>query len=188
MNEITERPGGEEVLRRATFDPKLKLYNFINYLLIFVFTVIGLPLAVAWVLGLGFYWTNRQFKALHCELSSRKLSVKRGVLFRVEKTIPLEQIQDLTVKEGPLLKAFGLCALKIETAGQSSTGASEADLIGIVDPRAFRDEVLAQRDVLRAEKTTATAPASESETLGEIRDLLRDIRDQIGAALDDRTS
>ena len=109
MNESIASSGDDQILRRADFDPKLKLYNFFNILIALVASIIGLPIALVWILGFGFYWTNRQFKALHCELSSRKLSVRRGVLFRVEKTIPLEQIQDLTVKEGPLLNAFGLC-------------------------------------------------------------------------------
>lgn len=187
MNEPATAETGR-VLRRAAFDPKLKLYNFFSYLSALAASIIGLPLALVWLLGFGFYWTNRQFNALHCELSSKKLSVRRGVLFKVEKTIPLEQIQDVMVKEGPLLRAFGLCALKIETAGQSSAGASEADLVGIIDPRAFRDEVLAQRDVLLAKKTSTSGDgAADVQTMDEIRDLLREIRDQLAAALRDRS-
>lgn len=182
MNELAATESDGQVLRRAVFDPKLKLYNFFSYLSALVASIIGLPVALVWILGFGFYWTNRQFNALHCELSSKKLSVRRGVLFKIEKTIPLEQIQDVMVKEGPLLRAFGLCALKIETAGQSTAGASEADLVGIVDPRSFRDEVLAQRDALRAEKTAPTAAQGEEATLVEIRDLLREIRDQLGSS------
>ena len=186
----TAEADAPQVLRKAAFDPKLKLYNFLNYLVALAASIIGLPIALLWVLGLGFYWTNRQFRALHCELTPRKLSVRRGVLFKVEKTIPLEQIQDLTVKEGPLLKAFGLCALKIETAGQSSTGGSEADLVGIIDPRQFRDEVLAQRDRLTTDARSegpATA-TGQDDLLVEIRDLLGDIRSQLGRALDQKDS
>ncbi len=178
--------GASSALRRATFDPKLKAYLFLTQLMVFAATIVGLPIALLWVLGFGFYWANRQFQALHCELTERSLSIRRGVLFKVEKTIPLEQIQDLTVKEGPLLNAFGLCALKVETAGQSgaSTGGSEADLVGIVDPRAFRDEVLAQRDVLKTQLAGAPAAATDDAVLHEVRDLLREIRDQLGQALD----
>jgi putative membrane protein len=108
--------------------------------------------------------------------------VKRGIFFKVEKTIPLDKIQDLTVKEGPLLRKLGLRSLKIETAGQGTPGASEADLIGIVDPLAFRDEVLRQRDSMSA--VPASRPGADEGTSGamelltEIRDLLSQIAGQ----------
>jgi len=44
------------------------------------------------------------------------LEFKKGIFFRVEKTIPLENIQDLTFNEDPLLRYLDLRVLKIETA------------------------------------------------------------------------
>ncbi len=46
-----------------------------------------------------------------CELRQRSLNVKRGFCFRTEKTFPLEKIQDLTLREGPLLNYFGISQL-----------------------------------------------------------------------------
>ena len=91
----------------------------------------------------------------------------------------MDKIQDLTVKEGPLLRALGLRSLKIETAGQGTPGGSEADLIGIIDPLEFRNRVIAQKDVmmgaLPAPASGADAPSDSVELLTEIRDLLREI-------------
>ena len=121
---------------------------------------------------------RRSFEALKCELHERTLVVKRGIFFRVEKTIPLDKIQDLTVKEGPLLRWLGLRSLKIETAGQGTPGASEADLVGIVNPTDFRDEVLRQRDAMSTLPPPSGPGAPDGATgaielLTEIRDLLR---------------
>jgi putative membrane protein len=81
------------------------------------------------------------------------------VIFRSEKNIPLDKIQDVGMVEGPLLRKLGLVQLSIETAGQSSAqGAADASLVGIIDARAFRDAILEQRD-----RVVGAAPASASE-------------------------
>jgi putative membrane protein len=167
----------DELLIAARFDDKLKTYWYLQYVLVLIVTVAGILLLPIWLLGWGRWYVRRNFEMLMCELHQRTLVVKRGIFFRVEKTIPLDKIQDLTVKEGPLLRWLGLRSLKIETAGQGTPGASEAHLIGIVDPVEFRDKVLQQRDALSG--APALPPGSDEETrevvglLTEIRDLLR---------------
>jgi putative membrane protein len=142
----TER---EKILYRAEFDEKWKAYWFLQMLLIFLVTVAGIVLIPFWLAGWGAWYCRRYFDNLHCFLGERSLMVGRGIFFRVEKTIPLDKIQDMTLREGPLLKHFGLLTLQIETAGQGSTqGASEAKLVGIKKAREFRDQVLDQRDAL----------------------------------------
>jgi uncharacterized membrane protein YdbT with pleckstrin-like domain len=143
------------LLKAATFDGKLKTYWYLMIALTFVVSVVGIVILPLWLLGWGRWYVRRSFEALKCELHERTLVVKRGIFFRVEKTIPLDKIQDLTVKEGPLLRWLGLRSLKIETAGQGTPGASEADLVGIVNPMDFRDEVLRQRDAMSRHHRTA---------------------------------
>jgi putative membrane protein len=175
----------DTLLNAARFDDKLRTYWFLQLLLVFIATVAGIVLVPFWVLGWGQWYARRSFDALKCELHARTLVVKRGIFFRVEKTIPLDKIQDLTVKEGPLLRWLGLRSLKIETAGQGTPGASEADLVGIVDPIDFRDAVLSQRDALSgAPPAPALEPGSTVGTEGtvelltEIRDLLRQMAEK----------
>ena len=172
----------EGLLNAARFDDKLKTYWFVQVALVLVVSVAGIVIVPFWVLGWGQWYARRSFEALKCELNERTLVVKRGIFFRVEKTIPLDKIQDLTVKEGPLLRWLGLRSLKIETAGQGTPGASEADLVGIIDPIDFRDAVLRQRDLLSGSPgAPAIQPATDGETdeavvlLTEMRDLLRRI-------------
>jgi len=164
----------DKLLTAVRFDDKLRTYWYLQVVLICVVTVVGIVILPIWFLGLGQWYVRRSFEALKCELHERTLVVKRGIFFRVEKTIPLDKIQDLTVKEGPLLRKLGLRSLKIETAGQGTPGASEADLIGIVNPIAFRDEVLRQRDSMSA--VPASRPGTDEETSGAI-ELLTEIRD-----------
>lgn len=172
----------DELLTAARFEDKLRTYWYLQGVLIFVATVAGIAILPLWLLGWGRWYVRRSFEALKCELHERTLVVKRGIFFTVEKTIPLDKIQDLTVKEGPLLRMLGLRSLKIETAGQGTPGAAEANLVGIVDPLDFRDEVLRQRDSMSA--LPAPLPSKDDEAgdttelLTEIRDLLRQIAAQ----------
>ncbi len=169
----------DEMLTAARFEDKLKTYWYLQTLLILVVTVVGILAVPIWILGLGNWYVRRSFEMLKCELNERSLVVKRGIFFKVEKTIPLEKIQDLTVKEGPLLRMLGLRSLKIETAGQGTPGGSEADLIGIVDPIDFRDKVLRQRDSMSAppalQPGADKGPNATIELLTEIRDLLKEM-------------
>lgn len=81
----------------------------------------------------------------------------------MEKNIPLDKIQDLTVHEGPILRWLGLASLKVETAGSSGgQGKADASLPGIVDPLAFRDAVLERRNLV-----VGVAPEPSSRSSGE---------------------
>lgn len=172
----------DELLTAARFEDKLRTYWFLQVVLLCVATVVGIVILPIWLLGLGQWYVRRSFEMLKCELHERTLVVKRGIFFKVEKTIPLDKIQDLTVKEGPLLRWLGLRSLKIETAGQGTPGASEADLAGIVDPLDFRDQVLRQRDSMSAAPVSRTGTdegtSGTIELLTEIRDLLSRIAAQ----------
>lgn len=178
----------ENILFRAEFDPKLKFYWFLTTLIAMVVTVVGIPLVPFWLLGLGMWWCRKRFDHLQCFVQGRSLVVRNGIMFKVERTIPLDKIQDLTLREGVIQKFFGLCSLQIETAGQSTTpGSSDANLVGIVDARGFRDKVLQHRDDLAegltgpALPTTHSDPAAVEGLLTEIRDSLKRIEDRFSS-------
>jgi putative membrane protein len=77
----------------------------------------------------------------------------------VEKTIPLENIQDVTFIEGPILRHFHLSTLKFETAGHSAGQANDMHLTGIVDAHDFRNEILAAREALKQAQLGNRSPA-----------------------------
>ncbi len=170
----------ETVLRSASFDPKLKTYWLLGGTLILLSTVVGIVAIPFWLLGLGAYFNGRRFDHLHCELTDRSLHLRKGVLFKVDKTIPLDKIQDVALHHGPIMNSLGLASLRIETAGSSVQGAADAQLTGVVDAEAFRDAILEQRELVTA-NATPPAPASENEVLADIRDALLRIEGLLAA-------
>jgi putative membrane protein len=103
----------------------------------------------------------------------------------------LDKVTDLGVVQGPIMRLFGIEAISVETAGQSSPGAL-ITLTGILNGREFRDAVLDQRDKVVAdaeEQTPRQAPAAISGApatgLGNLEHLLTDIRDTL-ARIDQR--
>ncbi|MEO9886534.1 MAG: PH domain-containing protein [Balneola sp.] len=157
----------------AEFNPRIKAYLIWYGVLMCVVMIFTIPFIPIWLIFAS-YFVNKYFERLHCELTTRSLKFNKGYIFRTEKTIPLDKIQDLTFKEGPLLKAFGLSVLKIETAGSSGAGSPDLTLIGIVDAAKFRDRVFDQRDIV-TENTSSSGP-SDSEASENVLEVLKDIR------------
>lgn len=146
----------------ARFNPLYRPYLVVTIGLMMCCTIIGIPLAIIWFCGVGQWWAGHYFHKLLCELSDKTLRFRKGILFQVEKTIPLENIQDVTFIEGPVLKKFHLATLKFETAGQSHHGANEMHLTGIIDAHEFRNRILEARENLRAQ-TRGTTPQASSD-------------------------
>lgn len=147
---------------RAAFNPLIRPYLVVSIGLSMAATVILLPLAVLWVLGIGQWWARHYFAKLECELNERSLRYRKGIIFQVEKTIPLENIQDVTFIEGPLLRQFNLSILKFETAGQSAGQAHDMRLIGIIGAHEFRNQILLARQHLRSRPGLADAPLHDA--------------------------
>lgn len=120
------------------------------------------------MLGLGQWYSRHYFELLECELSESTLRFKKGILFTVEKTIPLENIQDMTFVEGPLLRKFNLSIFKVETSGRSENKGSEMELVGIENAHVFRDKVFEQRKLISDKKNIKSSEA----VLSEIKDSL----------------
>ncbi len=162
----------DHVLQRAAFDEKVKVYWYVQGAWLLFVTVVGWPLWPFWMLGLGQWFARRRYDAMVAELGTRTLHFKQGHMIRVEKTIPLDKIQDVALIDGPLLRKFGLSAVRLETAGGSSQ-APDMVLDGVVDAAAFRDAILEQRDAVTDTTVAAASPDNAVESLlTEIRDIL----------------
>ncbi|MCR9132127.1 MAG: PH domain-containing protein [bacterium] len=160
------------LLKKAEFNPRLKTYLNLYGAFTMLVMIITIPFLPIWFI-IAPYFINKYFERLECELTTRSLRFKKGFIVQIEKTIPLDKIQDLTFREGPLLKKFGLSVLKVETAGNSGTATADLSLIGIVDAHEFRQMVFDQRDKVTDNSASSD---SDSESLAQI---LSDIRDSI---------
>ena len=179
---------------RTRFNPLIRPYLVISVGFTLFMTIIGIPLAILWFLGIGQWWARHYFDKLECELTPRALRCRKGIFVTVEKTIPLENIQDVTFIEGPLLKRFNLSILKFETAGHSAGQANDMKLIGIIDAHDFRAQILAARDEMKRMASTGVAVGAHTETaqlvalraidgtLREILVALKNVTDRSGNA------
>lgn len=169
----------DPIVIRARFNPLIKPFLVMKIGVSMMCTVVGIPLAIVWFLGVGRWWAQHYFDRLECQLGERHIRFRKGILVTTEKTIPLENIQDVTFVEGPILRHFNLSTLKFETAGHSAGQASDMHLTGIIDAQAFRAQIMRAREALRhpqqggkEDEQMVVLRAIESK-LGEIVELLR---------------
>jgi uncharacterized membrane protein YdbT with pleckstrin-like domain len=168
----------DQLIATAQFDSRLPKYLLLQTLGVLLVSVITIPLMPFWAV-LGWFFHHKQYEALDCQLTSRSITIKKGVLFKTQKNIPLDKITDLAVNEGPVLRAMGLCSLKIETAGGGDgSSMGNATLVGVVDALEFRDAVLNQRDLATA-GALQSPPTSGDDVLADIRDTLLRIEQRL---------
>jgi putative membrane protein len=172
---------GEVVLREASFDNRYVTYSMLAFTIVMVCTCVGVAI-LPFYLPFAAWFHKKQLERVRLVLTERSLKVERGVMNRIEKTIPLDKITDLALFQGPIMRSFELEGLRVETAGQSSgTGASLVNLIGVIEARAFREAVLAQRDALAAGTVVRAASPDAAQAVsapgGDA--VLRDIRDAV---------
>ena len=165
----------------ATINPLIKPFLVVQIGFLMCITIIGIPLALLWFLGVGRWWAQHYYDRLECHLSDKTLRYRKGILVQVEKTIPLENIQDVTFVEGPILRHFHLSTLKFETAGSSAGQAGEMHLTGVMDAQSFRNRILAARDALKQRQggdAVATTAAADAQ-LAALRGIERKLDDII---------
>ncbi|MBK9282771.1 MAG: PH domain-containing protein [Sphingobacteriaceae bacterium] len=171
-----------EVLQRATFNPKVKTYIFLVVIFYLIISVIGILILPVWLFGFGQWLSNKFFNTLKCELTTKNLKFSKGLILHIEKTIPLENIQDLSFIGGPILRSFGLTLIKVETAGGGGAHHSNMmSMIGINDAEAFKNRILEQREVRMKEKSGVqqnSSPALSTNMQGSEK-LLLDIKNEL---------
>ena len=174
------------ILSEAKFNPRVCTYWLLSGGVIMLIAVVTIPLIPFWFY-FGRKLTLKYLEHIGCTLTTKTLVVKKGWINTIEKTIPLEKITDLALKQGPIMRYLDLHALSVETAGSSGAGGALVSLVGIEDTLDFRNAVLAQRDVLSAAEhrlhettstlTTAVPSEGDPAVLADIRDSLHRIEE-----------
>jgi putative membrane protein len=167
----------EVVLNKASFNPKVKTYIYLVVLFYLIVSVIGWIVLPFWLLGLGDWISTKFFNTLECDLTTKNLRFSKGIIFHIEKTIPLENIQDLSFYGGPILRYFGLTLIRIETAGGGGQHHNNMmSMLGINDAEHFKLEILNQREKVMKEKYQVTGSVNDSKSSSNNEELLRDIK------------
>ncbi|MDG5494781.1 PH domain-containing protein [Niveispirillum sp. BGYR6] len=170
----------------AQFDPKLRLYLFLQASFLLCVTVVGLVL-LPLTLAAAWWWARHYYPTIRCHVTSRRLYFQHGILFQRESAVPLDKIQDMSLLRGPVLNMLGLTRLTLETAGGSSEAGAlggGVKLLGLRDARTFQEKVLRLRDAACRGETVPdvapSAPADSLQVLLEIRDSLHRIEQKLG--------
>ena len=152
----------DKVILEATFNPSIKNYWLVSLLLFSTLIVVGIPLLVISI-PLFYIISGRTLAAMSATITERKMVVKRGILNKEEKSIPLEKITDVAMVQGPLMRIFNLHRLSFETAGQSAQGAL-VSLIGINDAANFRETILSQKDQIASGVKSSSKSTDNDQT------------------------
>jgi putative membrane protein len=143
----------EIILQKATFNPKVITYIFLVVLFYLVVSIAGWLLLPLWLFGLGQWLSKKFFHTLECQLTTKNLRFSKGLIFHIEKTIPLENIQDLSFYGGPILRWLGLTLIRVETAGGGGKHDNSMMTIpGINNAEEFKIKILNQREKVIKEK------------------------------------
>jgi putative membrane protein len=173
----------EEVLiKEASFNPKVKTYIFFVVLFFLITSIVGIIFIPFWIFGLGQWLSNKFFQTLTCKLSNKNLKFSKGLIVHIEKTVPLENIQDLSFIGGPILRYFGLTLIRIETAGGGGAHHQNMmSMLGINDAENFKIAILNQREIVISEKrgfNITSSDTKQSQTIDNTQ-LLTDIKNEL---------
>lgn len=93
------------------------------------------------------------------EIASDRVEIKRSLISRSIRTIPLERVRGVDVSTPPMHRLLGLAVLKIDTGASGDD--AEATLDGITVEEAERLRPLLLRKAPAATTTTTATPAAE---------------------------
>jgi putative membrane protein len=129
----------------------VKGYWQLLLLMLAVFTIMSIGTAVL-------RWLNFSFR-----VGAREIRIDSGLINRTHRSIPFDRIQDVTIEQGPLARAFGLARVRFETGG-GETRTDDGSLAAIPLERAG-----AIRDLVRASRgLTAAASAGDATAAEEV--------------------
>lgn len=133
--------------------------------LLFGFTILSIPFGIAGNFAVAFklffffiivpifIFLLIENKMISYLFDNSRIVINRGIIFKVNKSIPYSNIQNIKVKTGPLLSIFGLANILIWTAsqGQLSNKGIKPDGSLIIN----KDDARFLSDVISKGKTTA---------------------------------
>ena len=202
----------------CSFRPAPGFLRYLKFKFWVVLTLIDVAIIVPWiaftivmpmvgllisplVLAIAFLPDIIAYMAIHLRydttwyvMTERSMRIRRGIWVINEITITFENIQNVTIRQGPLQRFFGISDIRVHTAGGGSgphgpdgpqTGFSHQGLLeGLANARAIRDLIL-----IRLQQSKSVGLGDEEQQfqdsgwtpqqvtlLTEIRDLICEIK------------
>ena len=166
----------------------------INFLLLLIFVTgfILVPLLLSesagtliWALGglavlvvLFIIWTRLYYGSMWYELHDDEMRWKRGVIFRRTGIVPYNRITNIDIRQGPVMRAFDISTLSIQTAGYSGKAQAEIRIEAIVHAEELRELIRTMVRVSNGGDGTGSGGAVPARVTGsaDLQQVLEDMR------------
>lgn len=122
---------------------------------------LGIGLAVA---ALGLFMQFLTWSVFRYEIAGGELRIRSGLVFRQERSVPLERIQSVDSSESPLQRFFHVVQLNIETAAAGTKG-SDVTLAALSQTEAV--ELLERLNAARTRGSAGRRGGEAAGTVGE---------------------
>ncbi|MBB4932213.1 putative membrane protein [Lipingzhangella halophila] len=126
----------------------------------------GAAAAVAAMIATGFF----TYLTFRYQVGAERLEIRRGLISRSHRTIPLERVRGVDVTSNLLHRLLGLAVVKVEAAaGGGKEEEGTLDAVTVAEAERLRSVLLHRRAVLRgeaAEPGQATAARDSSAAAG----------------------
>lgn len=149
-------------------------------------------IAVAWRFLVGWLLVRLDFELRWYMLSDRAIRIREGITTIREKTIALANIQNISIKQGPLQRFLGIADVEVKTAGgggESSNAHQKGNVgeplhvayfRGVANAAEIRDlvseGVRRQRDAGLGDPDEHHAPVADDDLPAAIAELLAQAR------------
>lgn len=112
----------------------------------------GIPVGIIelLIITISIMYPHYKFKMYHYFYDDKKIYIENGVIFRQRCTIPICQIQDLHIYNGPIMTLLNLSGVIISTAGSNFM----LGPIGKSDANSMVEELLARLESRLGEKSS----------------------------------
>lgn len=128
----------------------------------------GLPLGilipgVALLISVALFLSWLRWRAFTYRILPGQVVIEHGLVKRTRRSIPAERIQDVSIRQGPLSRLFGLAEVRIETGG-GEADEGRLDSVGLSEAHRLRRVLRAVRSGAGVGADGAGEP-EEAETL-----------------------
>ncbi|MFB9835673.1 PH domain-containing protein [Actinoallomurus acaciae] len=99
-----------------------------------------------------------RFLTTRYRITGERIELRSGLLFRSERTLPLDRVRSVDLSANPVQRVFGLTSVRIGTGEQTAASGRRLTLDGLGRARAgeLRRVILSRRDTAAGRRPTTT--------------------------------